>query len=248
MNVGKDLCYQPLLTISEWSHSNIRKPPAETGCNVGIGSNDHAELGAPMRAAFKHRPRTKPPEERRDDLMNAAQKLFLENGIAATTIDQITSAANVAKGTFYLHFRSKEDVLGALRERFVQDYLAGLAAALDGCDANDWNERLAAWVRAGICGYLDAVALHDIVFHEYNPDAREQSAGDAVFDHLESLIDAGTKAGAWAVDDPQRTAVFLFYGLHGAVDHALATQKRIRRAELIEGAQELFFRVVKARG
>jgi hypothetical protein len=40
------------------------------------------------------------------------------------------------------------------------------------------------------------------------------------------------------------TAVFLFGGLHEIVDHALATQKRVRRAELIERTQELFFRIV----
>src|ERR1035438_2043651 len=56
-------------------------------------------------------PRTKPPETRRDELMNAAERLFLSEGVAATTIEQITSAAAVAKGTFYLYFSSKDDVL-----------------------------------------------------------------------------------------------------------------------------------------
>jgi hypothetical protein len=46
-----------------------------------------------MRTASRSRPRTKPPEERRDELMNAAQRLFLEHGVGPTTIEQITSAA-----------------------------------------------------------------------------------------------------------------------------------------------------------
>jgi AcrR family transcriptional regulator len=36
-----------------------------------------------------------------------------------TSIEQITDGANVAKDTFYLHFASKDDVLLALRDRFV---------------------------------------------------------------------------------------------------------------------------------
>ena len=60
-----------------------------------------------MRTATRLRPRTKAPEERRDELMNAAQRLFLEQGVATTTIEQITMGADVAKGTFYLHFSSK---------------------------------------------------------------------------------------------------------------------------------------------
>jgi AcrR family transcriptional regulator len=197
-----------------------------------------------MRSAVKQRPRTKPPEARRDDLMNAAQALFIENGVAATTIDQITAAADVAKGTFYLHFGSKEDVLGALRERFVQDFLTGLKEAVGRCDDDGWDDKLAVWVRMGITGYLDNVALHDIVFHQSSPHGYERSSGDVVLDHLASLLDAGSGARAWSVDDPRMTAVFLFGGLHEIVDHALATQKRVRRAELIERTQELFFRVV----
>ena len=54
----------------------------------------------------KLRPRTKPPQQRRDELMDAAQRLFLKQGVGPTTIDQITSGADVAKGTFYLHFSS----------------------------------------------------------------------------------------------------------------------------------------------
>lgn len=72
-----------------------------------------------MRVAAKLRPRTKPPEARLDELMTSAQRLFLKHGVGSTTIEQITSGAEVAKGTFYLYFSSKEDVLEALRERFA---------------------------------------------------------------------------------------------------------------------------------
>jgi AcrR family transcriptional regulator len=36
--------------------------------------------------------------------MDSALRLFLEQGVAPTTIEQITAGASVAKGTFYLHF------------------------------------------------------------------------------------------------------------------------------------------------
>ena len=44
-------------------------------------------------AATKVRPRTKPPETRRTELMDAAQRLFLEHGVGPTTIEQITAGA-----------------------------------------------------------------------------------------------------------------------------------------------------------
>ncbi len=46
-------------------------------------------------------PRTKPAEVRLEELMAAAQQLFLDKGVDATTISDIVAAAGVAKGTFY---------------------------------------------------------------------------------------------------------------------------------------------------
>jgi len=83
-----------------------------------------------MGSAAKTRPRTKPPEERREELMNTAQKLFLEHGVGPTTVEQITSGADVAKGTFYLYFSAKEDVLAALQERFGHTLFEKIRAAV----------------------------------------------------------------------------------------------------------------------
>lgn len=44
-------------------------------------------------------------------IFEAALELFTEQGFAATTVEQITQAAGVAKGTFFTHFASKEAVL-----------------------------------------------------------------------------------------------------------------------------------------
>lgn len=65
-------------------------------------------------------PRTKPAPVRLDELMAAAEDLFVRQGVEATTIDQIVARAGVAKGTFYHYFSSKADVLAALRAKFSQ--------------------------------------------------------------------------------------------------------------------------------
>lgn len=44
-------------------------------------------------------------------LVEAAVTLFARQGVEATAVDEITAAAEVAKGTFYVHFQRKEDVL-----------------------------------------------------------------------------------------------------------------------------------------
>lgn len=51
---------------------------------------------------------------RREQLLAAARKVLAQNGYERTTVSSIASRANVAQGTFYLYFPSKEALPGAL--------------------------------------------------------------------------------------------------------------------------------------
>lgn len=50
--------------------------------------------------------RTKQPEIRKDQLLDAAEELFARKGPVDTTVADIAEAAGVAKGTFYLDRKS----------------------------------------------------------------------------------------------------------------------------------------------
>ena len=190
------------------------------------------------------RPRTKPPEERRDDLMNAAERLFLEKGLEETTVEEITQGAAVAKGTFYLHFSSKADVLEALRRRFVQSALDGIVVEVARQSAHDWRGKLAAWSRACAVGYLDAARLHHLVFVAASPATREGLARNDLVDHLTELLEAGIDDEAWRMDDPRFTAVFLFNALHGVVNQAGVGADRKSRARLLRAIEDHFLGAV----
>ncbi|MFW6006045.1 MAG: TetR/AcrR family transcriptional regulator [Candidatus Bipolaricaulota bacterium] len=57
------------------------------------------------------------PDTRRDELLEAASDLFLENGYRDTSVNSIVESIGVSKGTFYYYFDSKEDVLDGLVEK-----------------------------------------------------------------------------------------------------------------------------------
>jgi TetR/AcrR family transcriptional regulator len=49
-------------------------------------------------------------EQRREEILNAAQAIFFAKGLQTTTMDEIAERAELSKGTLYLYFRSKEDL------------------------------------------------------------------------------------------------------------------------------------------
>jgi AcrR family transcriptional regulator len=64
---------------------------------------------------------TKDPVERRSELIDAAERLFLERGYENTTVADIVKDVKVAQGTFYYYFPSKHDILDAVIEREIDE-------------------------------------------------------------------------------------------------------------------------------
>ncbi len=56
-------------------------------------------------------------QERADRILDAAAELILRWGYKKTTIDDIAKQAGVAKGTIYLHWKTREDLFLALLTR-----------------------------------------------------------------------------------------------------------------------------------
>lgn len=68
--------------------------------------------------------------ERRREILDAAERLFRERPDGLASMDELAEAAGVAKGTLYLYFPSKEEVLIGLHERNMAGFFARLQAAL----------------------------------------------------------------------------------------------------------------------
>lgn len=54
--------------------------------------------------------RKKEKENKRNNILKAARKLFFDNGFKAVTVDNIAAKAAVSKGSIYLYFDSKEEI------------------------------------------------------------------------------------------------------------------------------------------
>lgn len=66
-------------------------------------------------------------EEKRSDIALSAIHLFCEKGIQQTSIDEIAKSAGVAKGTIYLYFKNKEEIVFAIWDVFAGRHRAAFA-------------------------------------------------------------------------------------------------------------------------
>ncbi|MEK4510554.1 TetR/AcrR family transcriptional regulator [Paenibacillus sp. FSL K6-2524] len=61
----------------------------------------------------------KEAEERRNEILDAADELFAQKGFDGTSTNDILEKVGIARGTLYYHFKSKEDIMDALIERYA---------------------------------------------------------------------------------------------------------------------------------
>jgi AcrR family transcriptional regulator len=80
------------------------------------GSTTRADTGKRPTAALGPGRRERRAAETRIRLFHCALELFAERGLANVTVEDITEAADVGKGTFFNYFASKEHVLGVMAE------------------------------------------------------------------------------------------------------------------------------------
>ena len=186
--------------------------------------------------------RTKPAEQRRADLLQAGRELFLANGVAATSLDDITSRAGVSKGLFYLYFRSKDDLLTALHVQFSGELADRIRTATD--TVADWPAKLDACVKVIFDRYHERDDLREVLFRPGgHVSASHQGTHALVLNAISDLFASGKAAGAFDVEDPEATAALCWASTHG-FDPGFHGDAAPADARLIRAAQQLFRRAV----
>jgi AcrR family transcriptional regulator len=175
------------------------------------------DVGNDESLALRPRRVVKAPAVRREELIDCAQRLFLAQGYEKTTINEVIAATGLSKGAFYHHFRSKEDLLAAITERFARESLAFVTAlradwsldALQRLNAllalgRDWKLEHIRELRAMFTTLLrpeNAMLYHRIV----------EAAFGVLAPALAAIIEQGAAEGLFDVGDPRTAADTLLW-------------------------------------
>mgnify|MGYP001595048736 FL=1 len=168
---------------------------------------------------------TRPP---RDRLVEAAEVHFRRFGFRRSTVEAMTHTADTGKGSFYLHFASKEAAYLTVVEASLERFLAKAAAALAG--PGSVPQRLRALVAVTAAHYGEDELLRASLFGEAalvdGAVARRAAEiqRDRIRELLAAVLDAGKGDGSIrdSVDIAAASAVLFEIGwavVRGELDH-----------------------------
>src|SRR5690625_3817179 len=122
--------------------------------------------------------------DRKQEVILAAQHLFMEKGFTATSIQDILDASNISKGTFYNYFSSKNECLIAILEHGHDEITIRRRALLSEASPADKNiliEQIS--IRSLVTDEHNLVPLVQTVFHSGDPELKTLIRNQ----HLEEL-------------------------------------------------------------
>lgn len=68
---------------------------------------------------------SKSPDERKDEIIRTAQALFIEQGFIQTKVSDIVKSINVSQGVFYYYFKSKDEIIDEIVDRYMEQIVSG---------------------------------------------------------------------------------------------------------------------------
>ena len=149
---------------------------------------------------------------RREALLRAAARLFVEKGFEATTTRDIADAVGMRSGSPFYHFRSKQDLLKAAMAEGLETGYRHLQTAIEGID--DPEQRLRTLIRTHLGNLLEGECEAPMLLYESRSlDAAGRSEIAAITDRYQkpwqTTLDELAKAGRLRTSAPP-VRLFLF--------------------------------------
>jgi AcrR family transcriptional regulator len=75
-------------------------------------------------------------DDLKEKLLEASMKLFLRKGYAGTTVNEIATSAGVSKGGLYWYFKSKEEIIDGILDRYHDEFIEELLKKVSECNGD----------------------------------------------------------------------------------------------------------------
>ena len=198
-----------------------------------------------MKQAAKERV-TKVPEERKQELIDTAERLFLEKGYEQTTVADIVREIEVAQGTFYYYFSSKEKILEAIIEKDITALEEDVRQIMSREDANA-AIKLNAVVNSIIGISTSRREIMDYLQDESNAvmhEKMERHTIERLVPLMTRVVAEGTHAGIFDVQYPTESVEFLLASLVYFFHHPEIFADPMRREKMQSSLETILGRTL----
>lgn len=206
---------------------------------------------APRHASLKERQRN----EREQLILQAVNDLLLERGYHDTSIDDIAARVGISKGTIYLHFAGKEEIVAALFERGMRNVVDTLDVIF--ASPGTPREKLYTIIRQ-IYGSMDRQhfqLMHTLLsspeFHKHMAECR-QSMGEVWAEprkRVTALLEEGKATGEFDADIPTPVMLNLFWSMLSPHTYRqLIAEEQLPMSAIAHYVSLVFFRGISPSG
>jgi AcrR family transcriptional regulator len=184
--------------------------------------------------------------ERKQELVDAAERLFLEKGYGRTAVSDIVRSIHVAQGTFYYHFDSKDSILEAVLEKSfsaLEEKLASVGSRVDIDPCEKFNRMVNLIFRFN----RDNRELMDNAHLEGNSILHhrlEEMSHTKLIPHIAEVIKAGVSQGQFNAPYPAETANVLFHAVVHLMHEPGLLSERARRKRVRAALEHLLVKVL----
>jgi TetR/AcrR family transcriptional regulator, fatty acid metabolism regulator protein len=192
-------------------------------------------------------------EEREQLILRAADELLVEKGYHETSIEDIAERVGISKGTVYLHFPSKEDLVVALLERGMRYFICSIDATL--ASPATRRAKLQAIIEQ-MYGNVSAQRFRLLGAIHQNPELRNVLAEkghalaelrDGMAQRIAALLEEGKAAGEFDLTLPTPVMLIAFTSLLLPMGYQrLVVQQHMPLDEVVEHLSRFFFKGIAA--
>ena len=184
----------------------------------------------------------KEAEERKNEILDVAERLFETKGFDSTSTNDILNEIGIARGTLYYHFKSKEEILDAMIDRMMERQLEKAKEIVARKDVPVLQRLTMMILALNVSGGNLGQELLDHVHKPQNAlmhQKIEKSLLSGINPIITDLIKEGITQGICQTDYPEEVAEMTFLYANTVFDDLMEHSEEERRRKIAAFAYNL---------
>ena len=158
---------------------------------------------------------------KKDQILDTSLQLFMKKGFDATSISDILSQLDIARGTLYYHFESKEAIMDAIIERLLNQVLEKIEKLMTNDSLSQAEKFMGFFASINLTQLTGDEEIVDYFNQPQNALFHEKSNRlliKKLSPVLAQIISEGMESGLFDTPYPAETAELILVGITGFVD------------------------------